>query len=225
MSTTGRRPPAKPPKRDYKVPAAVAVAVVAIGFGLFKVVSGDHGSHKRVVETMEIKVVPPPPPPPPKEPPPPPPPKIVEQKIQPPVEKPEVKPVDEPPPGPLALDAKGGPGGDSFGLAGKQGGADFMSGGNGTKYGHYVIMIRDRIQALLKADERLSAADFRTSIRIKYTPSGKVESATLLHSTGDKEIDDRIKQILASIDLPESVPDDMPALNLRITSKGVGTSG
>lgn len=213
----GRKPPEKPKKRDYKVAVIVGVVVVALGFGLYKVVSSP-GGHKRVVETMEIHVVPPPPPPPPKEPPPPPPPKLVEQKIQPPVDKPMApKPVDAPPPGPLALDSKGGPGSDSFGLGGRPGGSDFLSGGGGTRGGHYAIMIRDMVTRRLHEDDKLDSGKFRGTVKIWFSAAGKVERVEILHSTGDTDIDDRIRRQIASMGpLPEAFPQDLGAAIVHV---------
>jgi protein TonB len=126
MNQTAR----KSHKRDYRVAAIVAVVLLAAGYGIASVIGGDTTPRKRVMETVALKLIAPPPPPPKQEPPPPPPKLVEPQKIDPPIDKPEApKPADAPPPGPLALDAKGGAGSDSFGLGGKPGGADFTGGG------------------------------------------------------------------------------------------------
>ncbi len=215
---TPSRKPAAPPKRDYKVAIVVGIVVIALAYGVSRLVSGPAG-HKKVVETMEIKMVPPPPPPPPpKEPPPPPPPKLVEQKIQPPVDKPqEPKPADAPPPGPLALDAKGGAGSDSFGLGGKQGGSDFLSGGGGTRGGHYAVMIISQVERRLHDDEKLDSSKFKATVKIWFSPAGKVSRVEVLHSTGDHDIDERIRQaVLTMPGLPEAFPQDLGPAIVRV---------
>ena len=221
--TYGRKPPPKPAKRDNKVAIIVGVVVLAAGWGIAHYVVGDHSDRKRVIETVQIKILPPPPPP--KVEPPPPPPKLVEQKIQPPVEK-LPKQVDEPPPGPLALDAKGGPGSDSFGLGGRPGGSDFLANGNGTRFGHYAVMIKNLVDRLVHDDEKLNEKNYSVSVRLHYSPAGKVDGVTLLHSTGDREIDERLRQVLASMPgLPEAPPSDMPSINLRIKSRSATDAG
>src|SRR5262245_19190757 len=101
--------------RQFLIGAIVTVFLGGAYF-IYSVVSDEGGPRKRDVETIALKLVPPPPPPPPKQEPPPEPPKMVEpQKIEQPVDKPQDQPKDDaPPPGPLALDAQGGPGGDAF---------------------------------------------------------------------------------------------------------------
>jgi TonB family protein len=128
------------------------------------------------------------------------------------VDKPVDAPKDEPPPGPLALDAKGGPGSDSFGLGGKQGGADFLSGGGGgTRFGHYAGLMNDVITKSLHNDDKLNSAKFRATIKVWVTDSGKVLRVQVLHTTGDPNTDSRIEQVIAAMpSLPEPPPKDMP---------------
>jgi hypothetical protein len=209
----------KRPKRDYRVGVIVAVAVLAAGYGIAHVVNGDSTPRKRVMDTVALRLVPPPPPP--KEPPPPPPPKMVEkQKIDPPVDKPQApKPAEAPPPGPLALDAKGGAGGDSFGLGGKPGGADY-TGGGGTRFGHYAILAQTQIQKRLREDEKLAAAKFHGTLKIWFSAAGAVARVEMLHGTGDAELDERIRQAIATMPgLPEAPPSDMPAMLVRVGAR------
>ena len=126
MKPVAKKQPSKASK--YIMPAVAVLVFLAGAFGVYHVVTGD-SPKKRVLDTVAIKLVPPPPPP--KDPPPEPPKLVEQQKIEPPIDKPMDAPKDEPPPGPLALDAKGEAGNDAFGLGGKVGGADFMSGGGG----------------------------------------------------------------------------------------------
>jgi TonB family protein len=215
--------PKKPKKRSLVGPIVAGVALIAISFGIFKVVSGGSSQHKRVVDTVSLKLLPPPPPPPPKEEPPPPPKMVEKQKIQPPIDKPEekVKQVDEPPPGPLALDAKGGPGSDSFGLGGKQGGADYVGGGgNGTRFGHYAVLMQDQITRRLHEDDKLDFAKFRATVKIWVSGNGHIARVEILHGTGDQDLDERIRQAIASMPgLPESPPADMPAAIVRVGAR------
>jgi protein TonB len=214
------QPPQKTPpkkKRDYKVAAIVAVVVLGAAAGIAQVIKGDATPRKRVMETVALKLVPPPPPPPPKEPPPPPPPKMVEkQKIDPPQDKPEApKPADAPPPGPLALDAKGGAGSDSFGLGGKLGGADYGPGG-GSPYGHYGALWQAEISKLLRADERLRGMKFHGTIRLQVSANGAVVGIEVLHGTGDSAVDGYIRQDIGGGAVSEAPPDNVPKIVIRV---------
>lgn len=193
--------------------ATIAVAVlvvVAMGFGVFTLVTQSAGK-RRVVDTIALKLVaPPPPPPPPKVEPPPEPPKMLEQKIEPPVDKPIDQPKDQPPQGPLSLDAKGEAGGDSFGLGGKLGGSDFFGGG-GTRFGHYAVLMQDQISKAMQRDDQLNGKKFRATVKVWISPSGKIERVEIIHTSGDRDIDGRIEQVIAEMaTLPEAPPDDMP---------------
>jgi protein TonB len=196
--------------RRYSVPVIVAVIFLAAAFGIYKVASGGDTGKKRVIETIALKIVPPPPP---KVEPPPEPPKMVEeQKIQPPIDKPMDSPKDAPPPGPLALDSKGGPGSDAFGLGGKAGGSDFLGdGGGGTRFGHYAVLMQEQISRSLHSDDKLNADQFRATIKVWLSNSGKIERVAVLHTSGNSETDNRIEQVIAAMPaLSEAPPTDMP---------------
>jgi len=208
-------------KRDYRVAVIVAVAVLAAGYGIASVIGGDHTPRKRVMDTVALRLVPPPPPP--KQEPPPPPPKLMEKpKIQPPLDKVEPpKQVDAPPPGPLALDAKGGAGSDSFGLGGKPGGADYSGDGNGARFSHYGSLVQAQISKILRADERLKGVRFRGTVRIRLTADGTVAGIELLHGTGDSNVDQYIQQDIAGKPgLPEAAPTDLPKMVVRVRDDG-----
>jgi hypothetical protein len=161
-----------------------------------------------VLDTVALQLVPPPPPPPKEEPPPP---KMVEeQKIEPPVDKPDA-PKDAPPPGPLALDAKGGPGSDAFGLGGKIGGSDFLNDGGGTRFGHFAVLMQDQISQSLRRDDKLNIDKFRATIKVWLSRAGKIERVQMLHTSGDDNTDSRIVQVIDGMPtLPEAPPEDMP---------------
>lgn len=195
--------------KKFVMPGIVIAVLLAGAFGIYHIVSGD-SPKKRVLETVAIKLVPPPPPPP-KEPPPEPPKMVEEQKIEQPVDKPMDSPKDEPPPGPLALDAKGEAGSDAFGLGGKIGGADYTGGGGGTRFGHFAVMIQDRVSRSLHDDDKLGSEKFRATLRLWLSEAGKIERVQLLRTTGNSDIDSRIEQVIAAMpQLPESPPKDMP---------------
>ncbi|HXJ01226.1 MAG TPA: TonB C-terminal domain-containing protein [Micropepsaceae bacterium] len=206
--------------RRYAVVGAVALVFLSAGYGVYRLVNGEAGPKKRVVEVMALKLVPPPPPPPPKEEPPPPPPKMVEQKIEPPP-TPDDKPKDAAPPpdAPLALDAQGGAGSDAFGLAGKPGGTPLTlggtigggGGGGGNGFGHYASLMQDQISKRLREDDKLNTNKFRATIRVWLSTVGKVDRVQVMRTTGDTQIDTLIEQAIGTMPvMPEAPPKEMP---------------
>lgn len=223
MSLAAKAAQPQPGYRKYVLPAMAAAVLLAGAFGIYHVVTGE-SPRKRVLETVAIKLVPPPPP---EVKPPPEPPKMVEeQKIEPPVDKPMDAPKDEPPPGPLALDAKGEAGSDAFGLGGKLGGADFLgSGGGGTRFGHFAILMQNSISKSIHDDEKLNAEKFRATVKVWLSDAGKIQRVQVLHTTGDVTTDNRIEQVIGAMPtLPEAPPKDMPQpIVVRIGARaGIG---
>jgi protein TonB len=209
--------------RKYVAPAIAALVLLAGGFGIYHIVTGE-SPRKRVLETVAIKLVQPPPP---EVKPPPEPPKMVEeQKIEQPVDKPMEAPRDEPPPGPLALDAKGEAGSDAFGLGGKLGGADFLGGGGGgTRFGHFAILMQTSISKSIHDDEKLNAEKFRATVKVWLSEAGKIQRVQVMHTSGDVTTDSRIEQVIAAMPaLPEAPPKDMPQpIVVRIGARaGIG---
>ena len=194
----------------YRAAVITGAAAILAAYGIYHVVTGDSTPRKRVLDTVELKLVPPPPPP--KVEPPPEPPKMVEeQKIEQPVDKPMDAPKDAPPPGPLALDAKGGAGSDAFGLGGKIGGSDYMGDGGGTRFGHFAVLMQDQISKSLRDDDKLNINKFRATLKVWLSNSGKIERVQVLHTTGDDTTDTRIVQVIDAMPtLPEAPPEDMP---------------
>jgi protein TonB len=214
----------------------IALAVVLAGVFLWYIVAQlaapGEVRKKRVVQQISLLKPPPPAPPPKVEPPKVEPKKVeIKEKLEPP--KPDQqpdKPAQAPPPGPdLALDAKGGPGGDAFGLVGKKGGADLIGsptiGGGGAtgganRFAWYGALVKDRIQEIVAKDKKLSGADYRVNVNVWINASGVVTRAELLGTTGNAEVDNGLRLALRNLPaLREGAPNDMPQpIKLRITA-------
>lgn len=214
--------------RKLAISAGVITVALVAGVEIFHVLNSGTTEKKHVMEVVQLKLIPPPLPP--KVEPPPEPPKMVEQKIQPPVDKPDDKPKDKepdkPPPGPLALDAKGGPGSDAFGLGGKPGGSDYIggNGGGGNGWGRYSALMKDEIEKRLREDKDLDERKFRVTVRVSLTPTGKVDQFRLLRSAGDDETMERVKKFISSLTFSEGPSPDMPTPILRIGKRPVSES-
>ena len=223
MNDSGER------KRLWPRYAAFIGIVLVLGgaaYEAYRLASTDDSSPKRkMVETVTMRLIaPPPPPPPPPVERPPEPQKMMEQpKI------PENKPLDKPkepdaPPPQLAVDAKGGAGSDSFGLAGRPGGSDLIGGSGGSgggKFGWYAGMIQTQIQQALQKDERLRGGKYRVSLAVWLSTAGKPERVLVTRTTGNRELDELVQQALATMPpLPQAPPRDMPQpVSLRIDAR------
>jgi TonB family protein len=196
--------------------ACVFAVFLAGAYGIYMLVSNDTVPRKRVMETIALKLIPPPPPPPPPPAPPPPPKMVEEQKIQQPVDKPDDQPKQEAPPQAADLGASQGPcTGSCVGTSGRDptyrpptiGGSGFGR----TNYGHYATLMQDQIGKRIRQDAKLEAAKFRATIRVWLTEEGAVQKVDVARTTGDNQLDDRIRRAIGSMPaMPEAPPKDMP---------------
>ena len=212
-------------KRRGGIAVALALVALALGYGLYRVVHNASGPQRRVQEIVTLRLIqpPPPPPPPPQIPKPPEPQKMLEQpQEQKPMQRAKAED-HKPPPQPLALDAKGGPGSDSFGLGGRPGGSDLIGGdGGGTsRFGWYADIVQTQIQDALQKDEKLRTGEYRIVLSVWLSSDGRATRVKLVHSTGDHAVDSRIEELLADLPaLPQAPPHDMPQpVDLRIDAR------
>ena len=127
-------------------------------------------------------------------------------------------------PQPLALDAKAGPGSDSFGLGGRPGGAPLIGSNGGTggsRFGWYANLVQNAIQQTLQRDDKLRSGRYAIVVAMSLSPTGRPDRVKLLKSTGNQDIDARIEQVLSAMpSLSEAPPSDMPQpVNLRIDAR------
>jgi protein TonB len=168
---------------------------------------------------QEVRIVRPPPPP--ETPPPPPPPPEEQVDVPEPQQQPDPVASNEPPPGnDLGLDAAGSGAGDGFGLVGRPGGRDLLASG-GSTFSWYGGVIKDEIQQRLADDPKIRSGSYSVRVRIWVKRNGEIERANLVGSSGDRERDRAIEQVLARMtQLPQPPPADMPQpINLKIDSR------
>jgi outer membrane biosynthesis protein TonB len=135
----------------------------------------------------------------------------------------------------LGVDAKGGAGGDSFGLVGKQGGRAITLGdhGNGgmnrlslmAKYGWYTRKIQDEIKKQVKKrmdqDGGIPKGKFETRVKIVLDSRGAIIKYDIVGASGNSKIDEALQATLGEIKISEPPPAGMPAgMTLKITSQG-----
>jgi protein TonB len=168
-----------------------------------------------------------------------------------PVEQKEEKQIDLRPdlalaaPGPqqpdnrLGLDAEGAGGGDAFGLQARRGGRDIttigpekptIGGGGGgdappaPNWGWYGGLVQRYLQNIAQADEHLQGHAFIAVLQLWISPDGHLSKFDLVGSTGDSEIDQALKDLLAAAPaMIQPPPAGMPQpVRLRMTSRLAG---
>lgn len=211
---------------------AIALALIliigGIGYGISKLMSGGEPKQKQKTTIKLLDTPPPPPPPPPKEPP------KEQPKEQPKEIKIEPKPVETPPTPPaevLKMEGAAGDGPSPF-----QAGAvskDYEKGDVSTKiggkkgsagYGFFTSQVDSQIKKALSDDKQLAKEKYRVDVRVVLASDGGIERAELLESTGDTELDSKIKTALLGIrSIGSGLPEGMPRkLVVRIVSENFG---
>ncbi len=183
---------------------------------IYSIVSNKENRPPRVVENVTLIR---PPPPPEEPPPPPPPPEKVEEPL--PQDEPPPSPDDTPAPTPqLGLDAEGSAGGDSFGLAARQGGSD-ITGTGGAVFAWYTGKLKTAIADCLSDEEKLRGKKYTVGVKIWIEPDGRIKEVRANNGTGNREIDNAITATLASrCRFGESPPLEMPQpVSLQIVSR------
>jgi periplasmic protein TonB len=175
-----------------------------------------------------------PPPPTPAPPPPkvvPPPPKVEKRVEETPTDKPEPKPVAEKPkpaekpPEGLGTSIKNGAG--QAGLS--SGNGNGMIGGHGTGKGGgggsmgrwYVGQVLKKVTESMRSNRKTRSANFVVNARVWLDPTGKIERAELVDSSGDAAMDAVLRQeILMGAQLSEGPPRGMRMpIPLRLTAR------
>ena len=186
---------------------------------------------KVAAPVIEITLPPPPTPPPPPPPPPKeePPPQEEEEEM---IEQDEVveeappepdAPPDEPAPLGTGIVGDGPP--DGFGLSGKgNGGGGNGSGGRmGRKSGRFdrsAVMIQNTLAGELRRNSKTRSATFNGKIAVWVDGTGRITRVKLDGTAGSSAADDAIRNDLVGVQLPESLPSDMPMpIHMRLTGR------
>jgi periplasmic protein TonB len=175
-----------------------------------------HKEVKPQKKIVQVQLFRPPPPPPKIEQPPPP----EQEKVKLPEPKQDVETPDVPnAPGPLGLDADGVAGSDAFGLVGRRGGEDII-GGDG-RFRWYANRVKDQVLDRLSADHDVRNASYSVVVRIWIGVDGKLGRCDLVGSSGNADLDGKLRLALADIGkFAEAPPEGMPQpVRLRIQSR------
>lgn len=198
-------------KKRMIILAGLLITALVLAGLFFKTVSGQKPVARKKMQTVQlVKTQPPPPKPEQKLPEP----KPVQEEVK--VATPTEQPApsnqpDAPPPGAnLGVDAEGGAGSDGFGLVGNKGGASLVGGSGGTgagnPFGWYAHLIEDQISRELVRKAKLPKGEFRAKVRIELDGQGRVVSSAVYGSSGNREIDQALAEVLGRIGSVSTAP-------------------
>ena len=218
-------------KLIWTASAAIALILVSGGALVAKIlIADDEGKRRQVVQMVTL--IQPPPPPPIREKPPEPEIKkqeIVEDKKEEAKEE-DSKETDDAPAGDqLGLDADGDAGSDAFGLVGKKGGRALLGGDPGgelmQRYAWYMALIQEELRKKIKKqlDESggIPGGRLEAIVRIIMDEAGGIVDFSIVGSSGNRAMDEAVREALASARIHEAPPQGMPrAMKIRISSQG-----
>lgn len=189
-----------PPPRRTPLGLLLVIAAIAFVIGALVLNRGEPPVKKQYV-TQQITVLPPPPPPPPEEEKLPEPEKIIEPQQEAVVQEDVQEISEEPSPEPsmsepAGLNRAADIGADSFRLAAGKGGGLFGRGGGG---GSWDAFVATHVRRALRADPRTSTASGYLEVLFAIDPHGRFERAELQSSTGDKQLDAAIRDVLSRL--------------------------
>ena len=193
------------------VPVAIGLVLAGLAaWGVYQLTRNSGAPRRPKVQQISLIK----PPLPPKQEKPPEPEKKEEVKQE--VKTPETPKEDAPAPAPdLGLDAKGVAGGDNFGLTGRPGGRDITTLGTGSGTGNgrggafYASQLQSELQDALNRNERLRAAEYRARVDLWLSPEGGITRVEIAGSTGDAELDERLRAAVSAAKRLKPPPEGM----------------
>jgi len=210
--------------QKYRLPV-IAGIILATGIGFVaKAISSRPAGPAPKQEVMMVTTIAQPTPPPPAPTPPPPPMEvkkeemIVEEKV-------EEAPAD---PTPVVETALKGSGNTGMVLKSGNGSGIFANrrtvNEDAMRRSAYAGQVKSRIEQALKGNPRTRKAAMTIEVRVWPDSTGVISRATLANSTGDKELDDIIRnQVLTGLQISQPPPEGMPTpIIMRITARRSG---
>jgi periplasmic protein TonB len=211
----------------WVISGGIALVFLCVGIVIAKLLITDDGEKRQRQIQMVTLMKPPPPPkireeiPPPelkKE-------EVVELEEAPPDEMDDSSENDAPPGEDLGLDADGVAGSDAFGLKANKGGRALIGSGNGqgNRFSWYTTMVRHelekRVNKILRENGGLPKGSLKTLVRVELDDVGNIVDSAILASSGSEDVDNAVRQALATAALSEPPPYGMVrGMRFRIMS-------
>jgi TonB family protein len=210
-------------RRALAIAGALAVTVAGSGVGAWQLLKGAGApKHKQVqqISVVQPKELPKPPPEPEK------PKEEIKEKIDTP--PPEAKDESPPPEAAPRLTGDAAPGGTldlGAGGKGKETNVIGPTGGSGTGrgYGFYTSELKNELQTLLNRKDKLRGSEYSAVVELWLSPDGRIEKVEIPGSSGDPQLNARLREAIAERDRFKAPPENMPQpVKLRITARGAG---
>jgi TonB family protein len=121
----------------------------------------------------------------------------------------------------LGTGVKGnGPGLSGLGSNGNGGGFGGPRSGNGSKWGDFAYKVQNKVASALRSNDRTKKASLKVQVRIWSDPTGHIYRAKLDTSTGDRNLDEAVQNVLNNIQLDGPPPTGMPMpIVMRLTAR------
>lgn len=211
--------------RSLAVAAAVAIGIAATGVGVWQLAKGAGAPKRKQVQQISVvqpKELPKPPPEPEK------PREEVKEKIETP--PPEAKPDSPPPEAQTRLEGEASPGGTldlQGGGTGKErnviGPVGGTGAGTGRGFGFYTNELKSELQSLLNRKDKLRGSEYTAVVELWLAPDGRIEKVEIPGSSGDPQLNARLREAIAERDRFRAPPENMPQpVKLRVTARGAG---
>lgn len=166
-----------------------------------------------------ISLIRPPPPKPPEEKPPEPK-KIEKPKEEVKLDEPKPAPPEEAPPPPPGGIPDGPASGMETDLASGSGGIGIGGTGSGDRRAWYARLITRQMEEELRRAKSLQGKDYRVAAQIWFNASGTVSRVEFDKGTGDRQLDDALRQEILQVSLRDPFPSDLPQpVHLRVVSR------
>jgi protein TonB len=111
-------------------------------------------------------------------------------------------------------------GSDGFGLGSKRGGRDLLASG-GDRFAWYAGMLKQDLLSLLSDERKIRSRAYSVNVRLWLDPKGAVTRVALASSTGDRDLDRQLNELLSGMErVAEAPPEGMPQpVQIRIVSR------
>lgn len=182
--------------------AVIAVVCLAVAIVLALVMSLGDKPRTAPVRIQQVSLLPPPPIEKPPEP------EIKKETPMDQVDAPKDSTDNTPAGDELGVDADGN-GADNFGLKAIKGGHGLLDGG---PFGRYSAALRSDVHDWIARDKRLRRERYAVVLRLWIAGSGRIDRAELAGSTGNGELDQRLRAMMVGLvgKVREPPPQEMP---------------
>jgi protein TonB len=207
-------------RRRWKSALALLVGLAAIGTvgaGIYSLIKGKSGHSHKPPQISLLPLPPPPPPPPPKE----------EKKPEPKEQKEikEEKPVEKqaaPPDNVAKMEGAVGNGPSPFAAGTVTRENAFGDSNLFGPFNSYAGLIKGELQRYLGKRSELRQSQYHVEVRVWVGADGRIRRSELIGSTGDADIDETLRQALASLaSFSQAPPPNMPQpIRLRVLAGG-----